>query len=173
MSADRLVVLLSGEPVGVLTSVGDGRGTFEYLPEIVGRSPDLPLLSLSLPVRRAPYSAEEAHPFLAGLLPEGAVRSALARRWRLAENDVFGLLAAAGRDCAGAVAFLPEGEVTAGDAGGVRWLDESELDRLLDELPIRPLGDEPDQGIRISLAGAQEKLVVVIGRRRPGRAAAR
>ena len=45
-----------------------------------------------------------------------------------------------------------------------RWLDESELERLLDELPIRPLGDEPERGIRISLAGAQEKLVVVVGR---------
>ena len=163
MAADRLIVLLSGEPVGVLTSSGDGRGTIEYLPEVVERSPDLPLLSLSLPVRREPYSAGETNPFLDGLLPEGAVRSALARRWRLAENDVFGLLAIAGRDCAGAVAFVPEEKVTAGEGESVRWLDESELEQLLDELPIRPLGDEPEQGIRISLAGAQEKLVVVIG----------
>jgi serine/threonine-protein kinase HipA len=163
VGADRLIVLLSGEPVGVLTSSGDGRGTIEYLPEVVERSPDLPLLSLSLPVRREPYSAGETNPFLDGLLPEGAVRSALARRWRLAENDVFGLLAIAGRDCAGAVAFVPEEKVTAGEGESVRWLDESELEQLLDELPIRPLGDEPEQGIRISLAGAQEKLVVVIG----------
>jgi serine/threonine-protein kinase HipA len=163
VAADRLIVLLSGEPVGVLTSSGDGRGTIEYLPEVVERSPDLPLLSLSLPVRREPYSAGETNPFLDGLLPEGAVRSALARRWRLAENDVFGLLAIAGRDCAGAVAFVPEEKVTAGEGESVRWLDESELEQLLDELPIRPLGDEPEQGIRISLAGAQEKLVVVIG----------
>jgi serine/threonine-protein kinase HipA len=163
VAADRLIVLLSGEPVGVLTSSGDGRGTIEYLPEVVERSPDLPLLSLSLPVRREPYSTGETNPFLAGLLPEGAVRSALARRWRLAENDVFGLLAIAGRDCAGAVAFVPEEKVTAGEGESVHWLDESELEQLLDELPIHPLGDEPEQGIRISLAGAQEKLVVVIG----------
>ena len=163
MATDRLIVLLSGEPVGVLTSSGDGRGTIEYLPEVVERSHDLPLLSLSLPVRREPYSADETNPFLSGLLPEGAVRSALARRWRLAENDVFGLLTIAGGDCAGAVAFVPEEMVTAGEGESVRWLDESELEHLLDELPIRPLGDEPEQGIRISLAGAQEKLVVVIG----------
>jgi serine/threonine-protein kinase HipA len=163
VAADRLIVLLSSEPVGVLTSSGDGRGTIEYLPEVVERSSDLPLLSLSLPVRREPYSAEETNPFLSGLLPEGAVRSALARRWRLAENDVFGLLTIAGRDCAGAVAFVPEEKVTAGEGESVRWLDESELEHLLDELPIRPLGDEPEQGIRISLAGAQEKLVVVLG----------
>ncbi len=163
MAADRLLVLLSGEPVGVLTSSGDGRGTIGYLPEVVERSADLPLLSLSLPVRREPYSAHETNPFLSGLLPEGAVRSALARRWRLAENDVFGLLTIAGRDCAGAVAFVPEEKVTAGEGESVRWLDESELEHLLDELPIRPLGDEPEQGIRISLAGAQEKLVVVLG----------
>jgi serine/threonine-protein kinase HipA len=163
VAADRLIVLLSGEPVGVLTSSGDGRGTIEYLPEVVERSSDLPVLSLSLPVRREPYNADETNPFLSGLLPEGAVRSALARRWRLAENDVFGLLAIAGRDCAGAVAFVPEEKVTAEKGKGVRWLDESELEHLLDELPIHPLGDEPEQGIRISLAGAQEKLVMVLG----------
>ena len=58
MPADRLIVLLSGEPVGVLTSSGDGRGTIEYLPDVVERSADLPLLSLSLRVRREPYSAD-------------------------------------------------------------------------------------------------------------------
>ena len=162
MPADRLIVLLSGEPVGVLTSSGDGRGTIEYLPDVVERSADLPLLSLSLRVRREPYSADETNPFLSGLLPEGAVRSALARRWRLAESDVFGLLAIAGRDCAGAVAFVPEGKVTTEEGEGVRWLDAAELEHVLDELPIRPLGDDPEEGIRISLAGAQEKLVVVL-----------
>ncbi len=42
----------------------------------------------------------------------------------------------------------------------VRWLDEVELLRLLDEMPKRPIlaGEE---GLRLSLAGAQDKLPVV------------
>ena len=42
----------------------------------------------------------------------------------------------------------------------VRWLDEVELLRLLDEMPQRPMlaGEE---GLRLSLAGAQDKLPVV------------
>jgi serine/threonine-protein kinase HipA len=42
----------------------------------------------------------------------------------------------------------------------VRWLDEGELLRLLDEMPKRPMlaGEE---GLRLSLAGAQDKLPVV------------
>lgn|GEM_PF-5097841 len=42
----------------------------------------------------------------------------------------------------------------------VRWLDEGKLLRLLDEMPKRPMlaGEE---GLRLSLAGAQDKLPVV------------
>jgi serine/threonine-protein kinase HipA len=42
----------------------------------------------------------------------------------------------------------------------VRWLDEGELLHLLDEMPKRPMlaGEE---GLRLSLAGAQDKLPVV------------
>src|SRR5262249_14502891 len=44
----------------------------------------------------------------------------------------------------------------------MRAIDDEELDRLLRELPQRPLAADPDEGIRLSLAGAQPKLPVIV-----------
>ena len=44
----------------------------------------------------------------------------------------------------------------------MRWLEPEELDRLIHELPQRPLGIAPgDQRLRLSLAGVQRKAVLV------------
>ncbi len=60
--------------MGVWTSSGDGRGTIEYVADVVERPPTCqPLPATS--VRREPYSADETNPFLAGLLPEGASKT--------------------------------------------------------------------------------------------------
>jgi serine/threonine-protein kinase HipA len=44
----------------------------------------------------------------------------------------------------------------------VRPIDAEELDRVLRELPQRPLAANPQEGIRLSLAGAQAKLPVIL-----------
>jgi serine/threonine-protein kinase HipA len=79
-----------------------------------------------------------------------------------ADND-FALLAALGGDTAGAIILLRAGELPAPLGDDVQWLRESELAVLIDELPSRPmLADEEDE-YRLSLAGAQDKLPVVLG----------
>jgi len=50
---------------------------------------------------------------------------------------------------------------------GVEWLDEPQLISLLDELPHRPMLAGRD-GLRLSLAGAQDKLPVVFDGQRIG-----
>lgn len=90
------------------------------------------------------------------------MRERLATRLRKDPTDVFGLLKEVGRDCAGAVQIVPEGEALNHESTeDVEWLTERELALTLDELSDRPLADDPARGIRISLAGAQDKLVVV------------
>ncbi len=80
-------------------------------------------LSLNLPTTDEPYvGVRGAVPFVEGLLPEGeAVRSLVAERLGVDADDDLALLAAIGRDAAGAVAVVPEGEPAAShDAGQQR-----------------------------------------------------
>ena len=78
-----------------------------------------------------------------------------------AAND-FAMLVGIGGECAGAVSLLPEGEVPADPKSGRRRkLTEPEVQRIVAELPRRPLLAGTD-GLRLSLAGAQDKLPVIL-----------
>jgi serine/threonine-protein kinase HipA len=76
------------------------------------------------------------------------------------------VLAEIGGECAGAVALAPPGtEPPFASAPPPTWPDENELAALLGELPGRPLlfgFDEEDESLRLSLAGAQDKLPVLV-----------
>jgi len=134
------------------------RFVFAYDPEWL-RTGGFPL-SLSLPLRPEPYADDEARPFFANLLPEGQLREVIARRLRVSTENTYGLLERIGGDCAGAVSILP-GPEGAVERSGYRELDEEGLHRVLEQLPSRPFlaGEE---GIRLSLAGAQNKLPVYV-----------
>jgi serine/threonine-protein kinase HipA len=153
----RLDVYLRTEKVGQLWLDEGGRFTFQYDAGWLASDQGTPL-SLRLPLRSEPYPDPEARPFFANLLPESDLRRAVARRLGLSEQNDFALLEAVGGECAGAVSVLPEGSAPSGE-GGYRVLDDAQLDALVAELPTRPLlaGEE---GIRLSLAGAQNKLPV-------------
>ncbi len=157
-----LDVWLCGRRAGRLEQV-DGRMRFAYSADY--RAGEGPVLSWSLPLSDREYG-EQAQAFFANLLPEGEARTMVARRFGVSASNDFGLLQAIGGDCAGAVTLLPP-DAAPDDAGArakaqVRWLDESSLAAALDELPTRPLLADPDEGIRLSLAGAQDKLPVVV-----------
>jgi serine/threonine-protein kinase HipA len=124
-------------------------------------------LSVRLPVRPDPYSAYEARNWLDGLLPEGDLRTVLADRYRLADDDTTGLLGILGRECAGAVVITHAGEGRP-EEGGVHWLDEAALERAVRELATAPFGVGVDGRVRISLGGVQSKLVLVAGDGRLG-----
>jgi len=154
---NRLGVFLREQPVGTLERRGPSRYRFEYSSEQAGR------LSVSLPPREQSFKPSESAPFFEGLLPEGSVRRAVAEKLRLSEEDGFGMLEALGADCAGAVVLLPTGERPGSRARGEpRPLGDGELVGMLKDLPRDPLGIEvePD-GVRLSLGGVQDKLVLV------------
>jgi serine/threonine-protein kinase HipA len=66
-----------------------------------------------------------------------------------------------GGECAGAVTFIPEGQQPPESAYHYRKLDAKELAGILRDLPKRPLL-AGEKGIRLSLAGAQDKVAVRI-----------
>ncbi len=159
---ERLWVVRDGVTIADLER-DDGGLALRFRPEVVARATGAPILSVSLPVRAEPYADAELLPFFAGLLPEGLVRERLALRFRLDVSDVFGFLRAIGRDSAGALSIVEEGtDLAAEREAGVAWLSDEQLAQRVADLGTRPLADEPDAGIRISLAGVQDKMAVVV-----------
>jgi serine/threonine-protein kinase HipA len=150
-----LGVFWDGALVGRLTpGAGHTREyTFEY-------SDRRRAISLSLPTERSSFTSSETRPFFEALLPEGLVREQIAAQFKLAASDSYSLLAALGRDCAGALQIMEAKRMS--DPVSVRWLEGGELDTLISELPSHPLSVDPnDQRLRLSLAGVQRKAVLV------------
>lgn len=158
----RLAVHLHGELVGSLDKQDADRFRLTYTPETVARHHDGIVLSVSLPFREQRYASAQARPFFEGLLPEGPARATIAQRFGVSVSNGFGLLEHLGADCAGAVTITAEDAEPRAEPREVEWLDEDALARRIDELPANPLGvDGPDGRVRLSLAGVQQKLVVV------------
>jgi serine/threonine-protein kinase HipA len=156
-----LDVYLNSERVGRLEESSDGLLRFTYASEWLVRDDAVPL-SRILPLSVDAYENKYARPFFAGILPEEAPRAAIARVLGISEGNDFAMLERIGGECAGAVSLLPEGHPPMQAENRVRVLDEEELVSIIHELPRRPLmaGEE---GVRLSLAGAQDKLPVIIG----------
>jgi serine/threonine-protein kinase HipA len=116
-----------------------------------------PVVSCSLPVMA---SGQDATPFLNGLLPEGQTRATLAAQRDLVASDTWGLLAAYGRDIAGALVISdPEDDRAGRPPRAVGYASEDELASSISALPDHPLGAYDDS--ELSLAGMQEKLLLV------------
>ena len=164
--APELAVWLSDARVGTLALAG-GRLSFRYNPDWLAE-PRAVALSCSLPLQAETFDDHQCRPFFAGLLPEGHLRRLIARYLQVSGQNDFALLTALGGECAGAISLLPATERPAPVAlGDVQWLDEDRLMALLEELPHRPMLAGQD-GLRLSLAGAQDKLPVVFDGQRIG-----
>ncbi len=161
MPLPDLAVYLNGEYVAHAVDAGQGYIGLQYDERVVADLAGVPLLSIRLPVRAEAYPGVQTRAYFEGLLPEGDARTGIANELRVPEWDVFALLRAIGGDCAGAVALFPVDEPFP-EEEAPRWLEEDELAQILRELPVRPLAVDPEHGIRISLAGAQDKLVVIV-----------
>lgn len=158
----ELNVWFFGECVGVLTQ-DEGYLSFQYSPEWLESSKAKPL-SQSLPLRTEPFDDKIAKPFFAGLLPEGDKRAAVANILKVSSKNDFALLDGIGGECAGALILLEPGQIPPAEAhasDSIEWLKEDQLLTVLEKLPKRPLL-AGESGLRLSLAGAQEKLPVIV-----------
>jgi serine/threonine-protein kinase HipA len=151
-----LSVWMHGRHVGALSRRRDEL-TFAYTPEARELGAGRPLLSVSMPTRPRVYRGRVPHAFFNGLLPEGEARRMIAYDFGVDERDVFGLLGAIGRDCAGALVIIPEGEEP-GLEGPPEPVTDAEIAERIRQLRFSPLG--VDERIRLSLAGVQEKMLL-------------
>ena len=116
-------------------------------------------ISTSLPLGNAPFKQKESRGFIAGILPEEYNRRLIARNLGISAQNDFAMLEKIGGECAGALTFLPKGMLPSEINFEYQPLDESDLVDILRHLPTRPLL-AGESGVRISLAGAQDKVAL-------------
>lgn len=154
-----LDVYLHADLTGQLILRNSGRMAFEYADAWLESAVAVPL-SHSLPLQATRFPQGACEPFFGGLLPEEDSRRVISRLLRISESNDFALLERIGGECAGAVSLVPAG-VPLDRRERLRELTEEDLAEALAELPQRPLL-VATEGLRLSLAGAQDKLALRI-----------
>lgn len=156
-----LNVWMNGELVGEWTALRTGTPVFRYA-QTWTESPYARPLSLSLPITAdREIRGQIVENYFENLLPDSVeIRRRMRTKLSARSMSTFDLLAAAGRDCVGAVQLLPLEEDPVG------WnriegtaLTDAQVEKLLREVSAPALGqhEEPGAEFRISIAGAQEK----------------
>lgn len=139
-----------------------GQMSFAYTKTWLKKTTAIPL-SYSLPLQAGRFMQAQCQGFFAGILPEENKRAIIARNLGISRLNDFALLEQIGGECAGAICFLPEGTDLPKRNDHYRHLTPLELAEILSVLPRRPLmAGEAD--VRLSLAGAQDKLAVHVAR---------
>ena len=157
-----LTVWWEGAVVGTLTADRHGAMRFGYDADWLA-DPSTPALSVSLPKGPEPFPPRQCRPFFEGLLPEGAQRDAVAAALGVSRANEFRLLERLGGEVAGALSLWPADEVPPRfeAPGPAVALADDELAALVASLDTRPFL-AGTRGLRLSLAGAQSKLPVIL-----------
>jgi serine/threonine-protein kinase HipA len=157
-----LNVLINNRLAGRLEKEPGGGMAFQYDQSWLDWPPHFPI-SLSLPTRKAAFRGEPVVAVFDNLLPDNpAVRRLVAEKTGAGGADPYSLLDQIGRDCVGAMRFLSDGMAIDASPSieGVPVSDE-EIEAILANLARSPLGIDPEQAFRISVAGAQEKTALL------------
>lgn len=150
--------------VGEVSLTRTERMEFAYAAEWLD-SPSAFPISLSLPLRPESYG-EPAHSFFANLLPEADVRARVCQRLKVTPGNDYELLRLIGGECAGAL--------TLGDSAPSAGFSAADYRPITGEqLRVWSVASTSDvfsstvgrDGVRLSLAGAQDKLPVRISGR--------
>lgn len=166
----ELHVWMNGLHVGVWSTLRTGTPVLRYDEGWV-RAEEGRALSLSLPFSAdLELRGDAVTNYFDNLLPDrAAIRRRLRSRFRARSAEAFDLLTAIGRDCVGAVQLLPPGEDPVGwNTIDAELLDEARVERILASVTSdAPLGQrDEEEGLRLSIAGAQEKTALLrMGRR--------
>ena len=103
--------------------------------------------------------------FFAGLLPEENSRKKIADYLHISETSTLKLLEALGGECAGLISILSEDDSVHTetsynlDSDNYELIDANRLSDFIEKMNMRPL-IKADDKLRLSLAGAQEKLAL-------------
>ncbi len=153
-----LAVYLHRHLIGKLVQNDHGHLVYDYVASWLTNPTAIPLSQL-LPLTKKHLTRNDCRGFFAGVLPDESKREIIARNLGISARNDFAMLERIGGECAGAVTFIAEGTSLPEPDNEYRPLSASELADIVKKLPRRPLlaGEE---GVRLSLAGAQDKIAV-------------
>lgn len=157
-----LNIYLNGILVGRFRRERSGAVDFQYDPTWLAWDNAIPV-SLSLPLREDRFIGDSVIAVFDNLLPDNiGIRRRVAEKTGADGDDAYSLLAKIGRDCVGALQFLPDG-VDPGPVGSIdaRTVSNDEIGQTIANLARNPLGIGDDDAFRISIAGAQEKTALL------------
>ena len=160
----KLNVFFENQKAGSLEST-ENRGIIFVYDESYLVSKNAVPLSASLPLQSEEFSQKQCIPFFSGLLPEEDSRKKIADYLHISETSTLKLLEALGGECAGLISILPEDDLLPAEKKYVlnsenyELLNDERLITFIEKMSIRPL-IKADDKLRLSLAGAQEKLAL-------------
>jgi serine/threonine-protein kinase HipA len=163
-----LSVFLNRHLVGRLNRQPTGAIEFQYDRSWLEWSHTFPV-SISLPLREDRYVGKPVVAVFENLLPDNEdMRRRIAARVRAKGDDAYSLLSAIGRDCVGALQFLPVGDkLASADTVNGKPIDAARVAEILAGLGKAPLGmGDDNEEFRISIAGAQEKTALLFWKKR-------
>ena len=154
----RLSVLLNGEQLGFITlqPAGD-RYDLEYDSSWL----EGPGFAVSPHLKPGECSSEAVKNFLANLLPEGRWLEELTTGNQVSKTNIFGLVAIMGAETAGALTFQYEGQVLR--TTEFRPVSREELTERIAQRQQVSIA-RWDGKLRLSVAGVQEKLPILLMR---------
>jgi len=158
--SNHRTISMNGLVVGSLTKTKQSGMVFQYNDNWLSSSQARPL-SLSMPLRRDPYSGSEVFNYFDNLLPDRKnIRDRVISRFKVESDHPFDILSAIGSDCVGAI------QVHSEQPSNVRYitgepLNEHQIAELIRGYRVNPLGMDSEADFRISLAGAQEKTALL------------
>lgn len=159
-----LRVLLNNRLVGYLVKEPGGAIAFRYDESWLAWDQAIPV-SLSLPLREDAFKGEPVVAVFENLLPDSdSLRRRVAEKVGASGTDSYSLLSEIGRDCVGALQFIPEDDDAVYDTAGIAGevVGDDAIEEILKNLAQAPLGLHRDQEFRISVAGAQEKTALLL-----------
>jgi len=161
MSAHQLAVFHEFSRLGTIGFEPlDETFSFGYHPAWLNDRAAFPL-SPHFPLTGEPFSSAPIRRFLENLLPEGRALDIAATTFQVSKSNIFGLVRELGRETAGALTFLPEDDFASAATTEKRPVGVDELARRVRERAEHPLSVW-DGRVRMSLAGYQDKLAVLV-----------
>jgi serine/threonine-protein kinase HipA len=154
MASKKLDVYREGELVGTLIEETPIKFVYDAdwrLHQQWGISP-------TISIAQAEHSGPAVESYFENLLPEAGIRDLLKLKFQV--TSTFGLLSAIGGDTASDLTILPEGETPQPPSyQAITWQD---ISSLFSQQPGVIASIQEQDGLRISLAGAQRKLSICI-----------